>query len=242
MTPLSPGSVIGRAWRIYRDQAGVLLPVALGVFALQAVLALVLTGVLAGIAGLLALVLTVFYQGMVVQLVRDVQDGRRDASVGDLFRSVAPVFWPLLAVAILFGLSVGIGFVLLIVPGLFLLTIWSVAAPVTVIEQPAILRAFGRSRELVRGYGWPVFGVIVLVFLVSIAVSIVAGLVAAPLGDGGRTVVQWVVNTLLAPLAALTSAVLYLTLREVRGETPAGGAGATDLMDVPENPTAPGPA
>jgi hypothetical protein len=242
MTPLSPGRVIGRAWEVYRDQAGVLLPAALGVFALQAILALVLTGALAAVAGLLGLVLTIFYQGMVVQLVRDVQDGRRDASVGDLFRSVAPVFWPLLAVAILFGLGVGIGFVLLVVPGLFLLTIWSVTAPVTVIEQPGILRAFGRSRALVRGYGWPVFGVIVLVFLVAIAVSIVAGLIAAPLGDGGQTVVQWIVNALLAPLAALTSAVLYFTLRELRGETRAGASGATDPMDAPEEPTAPGPA
>jgi hypothetical protein len=149
------------------------------------------------------------------------------------------VFWPLLAVAILFGLGVGIGFILLIVPGVFLLTIWSVAAPVTVIERPGVLRAFGRSRELVRGYGWPVLGVIVLVFLVSIAVSIVAGLIATPLGDGGRTAVQWIVNTLLAPLAALTSAVLYFTLLEVRDET---RAGATDRMNAPEDPLAPGPA
>ena len=238
MTELSPGRVIGRAWEVYRDQAGVLLPTALAVFALQAVVTLALTGVLAGIASLVSLVLSIFYTGMVVQLVRDVQDGRRDASVGDLFGSVTPVFWPLLAVAILFGLGVAIGFVLIIVPGLFLLTIWSVAAPVTVIERPGVLRAFGRSRELVRGHGWPVFGAIVLVFLINIGISLVAALIAAPLGDAGRGVVGWIVNALVAPLAALTSAVIYFTLREVRGETPGGPAGP---MDAPEDPLAPGP-
>ena len=61
--------------------------------------------------------LSIFYQGMVVQLVRDVQDGRRDHAAGELLRSVAPVFWQLLAIAILFGIGVGIGFVLLIIPG-----------------------------------------------------------------------------------------------------------------------------
>ena len=231
MTQLSPGSVISRAWEIYRDNAGALLAAALVVYAVQAVASLVFLGVLAGIAGLIALVLSIFYQGMVVQLVRDVQDGRRDTAIGDLFRSVAPVFWPLLAVGILFGIGVAIGFVLLIIPGLFLLTIWSVTGPVTVLERPGVFRAFGRSRDLVRGYGWPVFGVIVLVFLVAIVINVVAALIAAPLGDVGQALVQWIASTLLAPLVALVAAVLYFTLREVRGET-----GGPD-MTAPEDPT-----
>ena len=59
----------------------------------------------------------------------------------------------------------GIGFILLIIPGLFLIVIWSVVAPVVVLERPGVFAAFGRSRELVRGNGWNVFAVIVLVFL-----------------------------------------------------------------------------
>lgn len=105
------------------------------------------------------------YQGMVVELVQDVQDGRRDNSVGDLLASVSQVFWPLLAVSLLDGIGVAIGFALLIIPGLYLLVIWSVVAPVTVLEQPGVVDAFRRSRHLVRGNGWAVFGVIVTVFL-----------------------------------------------------------------------------
>jgi hypothetical protein len=232
MTQLSPGRVIGRAWEIYRDNAGPLLAAALLVYAIQALASAVLLDLLAAIAGLIGLVLSIFYQGMVVQLVRDVQDGRRDTAMGDLFRSVAPVFWPLLAVAILFGIGVSIGFILLIIPGLFLITIWSVTGPVTVIERPGVFRAFGRSRDLVRGYGWPVFGVIVLTFLLALAVNIVAAVIAAPLGDVGRALVQWIAGTLLAPLVALVASVLYFTLREVRGET-----GGPDLT-APEDPTA----
>jgi hypothetical protein len=112
--------------------------------------------VLTLVAVVVSLVLAALYEGMVVQLVRDVQDGRRDNTVGELFGSESPVLLPLIAVSILAGLGIGIGFLLLIVPGLILLTIWSVAAPVLVIERPGVLRAFGRSRELVRGYGWPV--------------------------------------------------------------------------------------
>jgi hypothetical protein len=68
-----------------------------------------------------------------------------------LLQSVEPVFWPLVAVSILLGIGVGIGFVLPIIPGLMLLVIWSVVAPVTVLERVGVLAAFGRSGELVRG-------------------------------------------------------------------------------------------
>ena len=40
---------------------------------------------------------------------------------------------------ILAGIAIGIGFVLLIVPGLFLLTIWALVAPVIVIERKGVM-------------------------------------------------------------------------------------------------------
>ena len=220
---LSPGDVIGRAFQIYREQIGVLLPAALLVFAIDAVVSWVFDeGVLAVVAAVVSLVLAVLYQGMVVQLVRDVQDGRRDHTVGELFSSVSPVLLVLIAVSILAGLGIAIGFVLLIVPGLILLTFWSVVAPVTVIERPGVFSAFSRSWELVRGYGWPVFGTIVLVFLLVIVAAIAAGLIGLALGDVGRAILSWIFDALTQPVAALTASVLYFTLLNVRGagETP----------------------
>src|SRR5438552_4856256 len=149
--PISPGTVISRIWEIYLDQSWVLISTAVVLYALQFVVYLVLPNA-AGIAlEILFAALSILYQGMVVELVQDVQDGRRDHSIGDLIRSVEPVFWPLVGVSILFGIAVGVGFVLLIIPGLILLTIWSVVAPVTVVERPGVFAAFGRSRQLVRG-------------------------------------------------------------------------------------------
>src|SRR3954465_2341518 len=211
MPEIRPGAIISRAFQIYRDQAATLLGAALIIFAIQFLLAL-LVPKLFFIAGLAAFILSVFYGGMVVNLVRDVQDGRRDYSTGELFRSVTPVLLPLLGLAIVAGIGIAIGFILLIVPGLILLTIWAVAAPVMVIEHPGVFAALGRSRDLVRGYGWPVFGTIVLAALIDLAVNIVASIVAAPLSDGGAAVVNWIAATLTAPLFALTSATPYFPL------------------------------
>src|SRR3954452_4876121 len=98
MPEIRPGAIVSRAFQIYRDQAGTLLGAALIIFGIQFLLALLLPPLLF-IAGVVAFILSVFYGGMVVNVVRDVQDQRCINSTGELFRSLAPVVFPLLALA-----------------------------------------------------------------------------------------------------------------------------------------------
>ncbi len=151
---------------------------------------------------------------MVVELVRDVQDGRRDSSVGDLVRSVMPVLGPLIGAGILAGLGIGGGFILLIVPGLILLTMWAVIAPAIVIERRGVFDAFGRSRQLVKGQGWPVFGTVVVAYLIGFLAEIVFLLIANGIADGAivRIVFSALASTIAAPISALVAAVLYYRL------------------------------
>lgn len=235
--PLSATDVVGATLRTYRDHAGAIVPAAVLVYAVEALAALLFQGALAFLAAIVSLVVGVFFQGMVVALVRDVQDGRLDHSVGELFRSIAPVFWALLGLAIVLGVAVGIGFVLLIVPGLILLTIWAVAVPVCVLERPGVFSSLGRSRELVRGHGGSVFAVIVLTVVLVFVIGIVVGAVASSLPDWAEAAVGWLVNVVFAPVAALASSVLYFALLRVKGEglppepAPAGGdAGDSPLF------------
>ena len=230
--PVSPGGVVSRVWDIYRDQFGVLFGTAVLLYALEFVINLVLPTAVGIVLVVLFWALSILYQGMVVELVQDVQDGRRDHSIPQLLRSVEPVFWPLVAVSILLAIGVGIGFILLIIPGLILLTIWSVAAPVTVLEHPGVFAAFARSRELVRGNGWNVFGVIVIVFVIVLLISAVAGLAASGLGSVGRALVQWAVNSAIAPVTALSASVLYFTLRGTSTQPPPAPA-TTPLTPQP---------
>jgi hypothetical protein len=234
---LDVGGVIRKVWRIYVDQASVLMPAAAVVFVFTGVLTTVLIRAGSGLAlisELIGLVATWLFTGMVVELVADVQDGRRDATPGQLLRAVAPVLGPLVVVAIVAGILILVGFIALIVPGLILLTIWSVAVPVVVIERPPGLGALGRSRELVRGSGWPVFGVIVvLYFLVAVATAVIDALGRSG-GTGVGIVVAVVVGVLTAPLPALAQAVLYFELLRVRGE---GAPPGPTPGETPPGPT-----
>src|SRR5262245_40398961 len=167
--PIGVGDILGESFTIYREHAGPLIGAALVVFLVVAVASWLLQnegGVILGVlAAIVRLVGYAIFTGFVVRLVQDVRDGRRDQTMGDLFSSASPAIVPLIAFGILFSIGVGIGFLLLIIPGLFLLTMWSVGAPAIVIEDEGPIGAFGRSWKLVSGSGWTVFGILLVTLL-----------------------------------------------------------------------------
>ena len=236
---LDVGAVIRRVFDIYVDQASVLMPAAAAVFAVTGILATLLIAASPGLALvslLVSVVAITLFTGMVVELVADVQDGRRDATAGALLRAATPVFGKLVLVGVVAGIGIVLGLILFIVPGLILITIWSVAAPVVVLERPEGLGALARSRELVRGNGWQVFAVI---FILFILVTIVAGAIdagAESASAGVGLVVRVIVGILTAPLSALAAAVLYFELRGTGGAPPAAAATGAEVAPPGEPP------
>jgi hypothetical protein len=224
------GRVIGQAFDTYKQYAGPLLGGALIVIGVAAIASALLSAtgsvILALVGAVIAFVAQFLYTGYVVKLVQDVRDGRKDSSMGELFSAAAPYIGALILNGIMAGIAIAIGFVLLIIPGLILITIWAVISPSIVVENRGPVEAFGRSRELVRGDGWTVFGVIVIAFLIVIGISIVAGIIGAAIGDdAGRVIVQAIANVLTAPIAALVASILFFDL--------GGGAAAPSAPATP---------
>lgn len=229
-TQLDVGAVVRKVFDIYVDQAPVLMPAAAVVFVFTGIISALLVVAnpgLALIAVLIDLLATTLFTGMVVGLVADVRDGRRDARPGQLLRAVRPVLWQLIGVGFVAAVGIVIGFVLLVIPGLVLLTIWSVAAPVVVLEHPGVFPALTRSRELVRGNGMRVFGVILLLYLFVGVIAYAIEAAAESAGSGAGIVARVVVGVLTAPIPALAQSVLYFDLGGTR-PTRAGSTAATD--------------
>lgn len=115
---------------------------------------------------------------------------------------------------ILYGLGVGLGLILLIIPGLILLTRWAPATGLVVGTNTPVMEAFGESWDMTSGYGWPIFfGYVVL----GIAISIAAAVVIFPIvGFLGETSIPFYFvsslteNLLGSIIGAFTIAVFYL--------------------------------
>ncbi|HEX4323725.1 MAG TPA: hypothetical protein VHZ77_03730 [Gaiellaceae bacterium] len=233
------GGILGEAWGLYTKFFTRFFVVAAIVFLIVNLIGAVLGAVAgdsSGVALLVALIATVvslvgtfWLQGALVYAVDDVRDGRIDSSVGELFERVQPYLWTLIGAGLLAGLGIAVGLVLLIVPGLILLTWWCLIVPVIVLEGKQVGESFGRSRELVRGHGWTVFGVVIVTFLVS---AIASGLIQSIFSFLGPFLRYWIggtiANAIVDPFLAVALTLMYFHLREPVAETSAAPAAAPE--------------
>lgn len=217
---LSVGDTLEEVFSLYRAHAGVLLPIAFWLYLVVAILeGLVGEGV--GqllIVLLVGFVIGVLYQGTVVNLVRGVKEGNGEFSMRGLVDQALPYLPRLIAAGVLSGVAMTIGFALLLVPGLYLMTIWAVLAPAIVIEDSGVFEAFGRSRRLVRGSGWPVFGALVVALLITAVGGIALGALAQAIADGPLLEIVFgaIAATVTAPIGALVAGVIYYRLLAIQ--------------------------
>jgi hypothetical protein len=241
MNPLS--GVLGEAWQMYKAHARHLLMIAFVIYLAAAVIAALLAlagGTIGALLGSLVEIVAAFLlQATLVKAVQDVRDGRVDMSLGETVRAATPYLGAVAGASILAGIAITIGLILIIVPGLYLITIWAVIVPVIVLEQSGVMASFGRSHELVRGRGWHVFGTLVLAWLILLAVNLILGLIFAALPDAlGRDLSLVISGTLIAPFIALVVTLVYYRLSGT-SQVPAapgenyGGYGQTPLRRDP---------
>lgn len=146
-------------------------------------------------------------------------------TAAEVWAVVSPVLSRLIWVTLIVAASAFAGMFLLIIPGLIIATIFSVATQVVVVERTGTFAAFGRSVELVRGNGWRVFLFLVLLGLCCLALLLLTGLATGPLGTGiaGGAANSFLGNLIVTPLLAIGPAVLFNRL-----------AGQTDTAPGPE--------
>jgi hypothetical protein len=96
-------------------------------------------------------------------------------SIGQCFSAGLGKFLPGLGLLVLWFLGVGVGWVLLIVPGVMLMTMWSAALPALVAEDRGVIESFGRSRALTKGFRWAILGTLLVALLVIYAPLLVFG-------------------------------------------------------------------
>jgi uncharacterized membrane protein len=179
-----------------------------------------------GLVGLISFIATVVCGALasaavtygVVQELR----GRRftfSESLGIALRRAVPM----IGVGLCVGLLVGLGAVLLIIPGLIALCVYYVAAQACVVERTGVIASLKRSAALTKGHRWQIFGIVLVLVVVNIGVALLLGVLVAVLfaaaTPGFLTIsglVGGVWQAFVAAFGAVLGGVLYFRLRSVK--------------------------
>ncbi|MDX6548856.1 MAG: hypothetical protein QOG33_2406 [Gaiellales bacterium] len=227
--PMDLGAILDGSFSLYRRHFAVLVG-AVGILTVPLALLAIPFGpyalFLTGLAGLVT-------PAIAAIVVGDVATGR-EPTIGGVWSRLGPLIVPLILTGILTWIVVILGTILLIIPGVLFYVWFALSAQAIAIEDRRYTGAMGRSRELVSGSWWRVFGILLLVAILgAIASQVVESALAAVLGalgvgngfHGLRTgasgnvdlfpfvLSSTIASLLVGPITALAAALLYFDLR-----------------------------
>ena len=228
MSPLS--GVIGEAWALYRRYASHFILISFAIYLVIAIVSALFAWAFGSLGSFIGGILSVFgmflLQAALVKAVQDVRDGRVDLDLRRTVEAALPYLGTVAIASILASIGIGIGLVLILVPGLILLTFWCLIVPEIVIGGAGAIESFRRSWRTVRGYAWNVFGAFILVWLILIVAEFVIELILNAIPDGWSSfIADLVAGSLVAPFIATVVTTMYYRLTAAHGEQPEPGAG-----------------
>jgi hypothetical protein len=163
--------------------------------------------------GILVLVLQAVGEAVVIYGAFQAMRGRT-LSVGESITRALQRLIPIVGTGLLQAVAFVIGLTLLVVPGIVFLTMFLVAMPICVVEALGPVRSLGRSRELTKGNRWRVFGLYVVVSLLTAVPRFPIGYVATAVGGTTAAgIVGYLYSAGVMTFKILTIVVAYHELR-----------------------------
>lgn len=240
--PVDVGTLISHVFSIWKKHvwlfAGFMLVALLPVIAIAAGLGLTAAlGARSGgepdpllIGSIVAIVLPVVWVAMLVNMggltyaaIQSMAD--RPVSFGAMFSVGFRRLLPMLGAGILAGILVGLGFVLLIVPGVIVALGLSIVIPVVVAERVGPIEALKRAWNLTSGYKGTLFGFVIVLGLINFGIAIVAGIIGLIPILG--TIASLLIQLLTASLGTIWPAIAYHDIRVAKE-----GVGTDELAKV----------
>lgn len=126
-------------------------------------------------------------------------------------------------IALLTGVTVMVGFMLLVIPGILFLVWFAFVYYILVLEGIKGIDAMKASKAYVKGYWWPIFGRMVLLMVLLVLVSKVLGMLADLIFGGGKPLIEIIESALgvvLVPFSIAYMYLLYTDIKEIKTDSP----------------------
>jgi len=124
-------------------------------------------GMGAGLALVVGIIALIFSLLQIILVFRVAQGRKPD--IGDIWEEFKKVWFKLLLLVIVMGLIVVVGFILLIIPGVIFLWRFFFAPYVMLDHGTGVEESLRRSWRMTKGFGWPIYSVILLGLLMGLS-------------------------------------------------------------------------
>src|SRR5437660_4753861 len=153
------------------------------------------------------IVFSTIAEGSAIRLASE-QVTKGQVNLGASIRFAVSRLRSIWVLSIIVGIIVVLGFIALIVPGIILAIMFSLALPVLLIENKGVTESMGRSRQLVTHRSAKTFGTFLVLGIIVLVASLIFSAITAPLGIIGP-VVNGILSSLYQPLFPILMAVYY---------------------------------
>lgn len=150
----------------------------------------------------------------------------RPLSMRDALAVLKRRWRPFLRTSIRVSLTVMLGFVLLVIPGIVMMVRYSLYAPVVLMEGLEKRAALKRANELSRRSRRTVMALLAIQFLLPFIMGALVGYLSVKTQGGNLHInsqsagrLAPLFNIVTVPLVSITTALLYLKMRQLGGET-----------------------
>jgi hypothetical protein len=189
------------------------------------------TSIVLGVTLVITLLTQTFLSGFLTVVMGKAVLGK-PVGFADAMKELKTRFAPLLGVTVLYALAVLGGAILCLIPAIPVYVFFALASPALILERARVGQAFGRSRKLVGGSFWRVFGILLLAAVISWAIGFVIG-IPFNLGSGAfsnlfstgdipavsfgalllQSVGTVIAQTITTPFIALVTVLVYIDQR-----------------------------
>jgi zinc-ribbon domain len=175
---------------------------------------------LIGVIFVVNIIFSTIAQGSAIMLASE-QITKGQASLGPSIKYSVSRLLSIWALSIIVGIIVFLGIIALIVPGIILAIMFSLALPVLLIEKKGVSESMSRSRQLVSHRWAKTFGTFIVLGIIVIVVSLILSAITGPFGIVG-TVVNGILSAFYQPLFPILLAVYYYSNLARTSQAPPG--------------------
>lgn len=169
----SIGEALSYGWKKLQENVGPLVTAALAILAVNFIFWLLGRGFLAGLMSLIGWFVSLLISMGLIRIALKIVDGE-PVETADLFQRV-DLALPYFIASVIVGVMVGIGFVFLIVPGIYLAVTFGFYAYNIVDKEHGIIQSIEQSAAITKAQKWDLFAFGVVLFFFNLAGAIALG-------------------------------------------------------------------